>query len=82
MEELRKFIDLGTAKMQDDNPLLKALWRGIGVHHSGLPLKYRQVVEILFRCGFLRVILATGDIQEIFTKIPGSAHVIDAGVSL
>lgn len=60
-EELCNLIDLGTRKMQDDDPLLQGLWHGIGVHHSGLPLKYRQVVEILFRCGFLRVILATGN---------------------
>lgn len=40
--------------------LLDALQRGIGVHHAGLNRKYRQVVEMLFRKGFLRVIIATG----------------------
>lgn len=40
--------------------LIDALWRGIGVHHAGMNRKYRQVVEILFRKGFLRVIIATG----------------------
>lgn len=63
-EELSNLIALGTEKMQDNNPLLKGLWRGIGVHHAGLPKKYRQLVEILFRSGFLRVILATGN--EVF----------------
>ena len=34
--------------------------RGIGIHHAGMNRKYRQVVEILFRKGFLRVVIATG----------------------
>ena len=37
-----------------------ALKRGIGVHHAGMNRKYRQVVEMLFRKGFLRVVIATG----------------------
>ncbi|TFK74040.1 P-loop containing nucleoside triphosphate hydrolase protein [Pluteus cervinus] len=40
--------------------LVTALKRGIGVHHSGMNRKYRQLVEMLFRKGFLRVIIATG----------------------
>ncbi|KAK6440119.1 hypothetical protein LTR95_003663 [Oleoguttula sp. CCFEE 5521] len=40
--------------------LIDALGRGIGVHHAGMNRKYRQIVEILFRKGFLRVIIATG----------------------
>lgn len=40
--------------------LLDALARGVGVHHAGMNRKYRQVVEILFRKRFLRVIIATG----------------------
>ncbi|GIZ45282.1 hypothetical protein CKM354_000845500 [Cercospora kikuchii] len=39
---------------------IEALYRGIGVHHAGLNRKLRQIVEILFRKGFLRVIIATG----------------------
>ncbi|KAK5152342.1 hypothetical protein LTR04_006425 [Oleoguttula sp. CCFEE 6159] len=43
------------------NPwLIEALTRGIGVHHAGMNRKYRQVVEMLFRKGFLRVVIATG----------------------
>ncbi|KAF2437131.1 P-loop containing nucleoside triphosphate hydrolase protein [Tothia fuscella] len=42
------------------NWLIKALGRGIGVHHAGMNRKYRQVVEMLFRKGFLRVVIATG----------------------
>ncbi|KAI9723453.1 MAG: hypothetical protein M1828_004183 [Chrysothrix sp. TS-e1954] len=37
-----------------------ALERGIGVHHAGMNRAYRQVVEMLFRKGFLRVVIATG----------------------
>ncbi|KAF2770464.1 P-loop containing nucleoside triphosphate hydrolase protein [Teratosphaeria nubilosa] len=40
--------------------LIQALERGIGVHHAGMNRKYRQVVEILFRKGFLRCVIATG----------------------
>ncbi|RDW76742.1 putative DEAD/DEAH box helicase [Aspergillus mulundensis] len=40
--------------------LITALRRGIGVHHSGMNRKYRQVCEILFRKGYLRVVIATG----------------------
>ncbi|KAI0529833.1 hypothetical protein GGR58DRAFT_495528 [Xylaria digitata] len=37
-----------------------ALERGIAVHHAGMNRRYRQVVEILFRKGFLTVVIATG----------------------
>lgn len=40
--------------------LLDALSRGIGVHHAGMNRKYRQVCEMLFRKGFLCVVIATG----------------------
>lgn len=40
--------------------LIAGLQRGIGIHHAGMNRKYRQVVEILFRKGFLRVVIATG----------------------
>lgn len=40
--------------------LIESLQRGVGVHHAGMNRKYRQVVEILFRKRFLRVIIATG----------------------
>ena len=59
--ELTDVIEQCTWGMDADSALVKALHRGIGVHHSGLPTKYRQVVEILFRCHYLRVVIATGD---------------------
>lgn len=65
--ELRKLIELATLGMEVDHPLKRALLRGIGVHHSGLPTKYRQVVEILFRCHYLRVVIATGGQATLFT---------------
>lgn len=40
--------------------LISLLYRGIGIHHSGLNKKYRQCVEMLFRKAFLRVVVATG----------------------
>jgi len=44
----------------DDNELYKALRRGIGCHHAGLPKYYRQAVERLFRMKRLKVVIATG----------------------
>ncbi|CAG8978987.1 hypothetical protein HYALB_00011031 [Hymenoscyphus albidus] len=40
--------------------LIELLKRGVGVHHAGMNRKYRQCVEMLFRKGFLRVVIATG----------------------
>lgn len=40
--------------------LIDALYRGIAVHHAGMNRKYRHVVELLFRKGYLRVVVATG----------------------
>ncbi|KAK4226565.1 hypothetical protein QBC38DRAFT_480095 [Podospora fimiseda] len=40
--------------------LVNGLMRGIGVHHAGLNRKYRQAVEMLFRKGYLQIIIATG----------------------
>lgn len=40
--------------------LIEALRRGVGVHHAGLNRRYRQIVEMLFRRKFLRVVVATG----------------------
>lgn len=61
-KNLQELIGQATYGMEEDAFLVRALRRGIAVHHSGCPKKYRQVVEILFRCGYLRVVIATGKI--------------------
>ncbi|TVY52513.1 putative helicase [Lachnellula cervina] len=43
--------------------LIELLKRGVGVHHAGMNRKYRQCVEMLFRRGFLRVVVATGTLS-------------------
>lgn len=43
-----------------DEYLISALQRGIGVHHSGMNRQYRNAIEVLFRRGFLRIVIATG----------------------
>ncbi|KAG9243714.1 hypothetical protein BJ878DRAFT_509403 [Calycina marina] len=43
--------------------LLGLLGRGIGVNHAGMNRKYRQCIEMLFRKGFLRVVIATGTLS-------------------
>ncbi|OAG31649.1 hypothetical protein NEDG_00124 [Nematocida displodere] len=42
-----------------DGKLINALYRGVGVHHTGTPKKYRNMIEILFRMKQLRVVFAT-----------------------
>ncbi|KAI0860058.1 hypothetical protein F4860DRAFT_480798 [Xylaria cubensis] len=57
--ELESFID----SLKGENirqELFSALERGIAVHHAGMNRRYRQVVEILFRKGFLTAVIATG----------------------
>ncbi|KAM7186950.1 hypothetical protein V8F20_011179 [Naviculisporaceae sp. PSN 640] len=41
-------------------PIIRALYRGVGVHHSGMNRGYRQVVEMMARKGYLTVVVATG----------------------
>ncbi|PHH89992.1 hypothetical protein CDD83_4791 [Cordyceps sp. RAO-2017] len=47
--------------MAEVNPkVIEGLRRGIAVHHAGMNRQYRQVVEMLFRKGFLTAVVATG----------------------
>ncbi|EIN08256.1 P-loop containing nucleoside triphosphate hydrolase protein [Punctularia strigosozonata HHB-11173 SS5] len=39
---------------------VQALRRGIAVHHAGMNKRYRNLVESLFRLGFVRIMIATG----------------------
>nr|XP_014994961.1 probable ATP-dependent RNA helicase DDX60 [Macaca mulatta] len=58
-ETLQKVF--GRVKFERKGEELKALAeRGIGYHHSAMSFKEKQLVEILFRKGFLRVVTATG----------------------
>jgi superfamily II RNA helicase len=60
--ELDQFISaLRRKHIQED--LIDLLRRGIGIHHAGMNRKYRQCVEMLFRKGFLRVVIATGTLS-------------------
>ncbi|QGJ02308.1 hypothetical protein CEK26_003752 [Fusarium fujikuroi] len=51
-------LRLDTKKVQPW--LIDALRRGLGVHHAGMNLQYRRIVEILFRKGYIRLVVATG----------------------
>ncbi|EGR47843.1 uncharacterized protein TRIREDRAFT_63756, partial [Trichoderma reesei QM6a] len=73
-EPLERFSFADTTKMQASEVevivqpvqgqvadwMIDALRRGLGVHHSSLNREYRQAVEVLFRRGYLRVVVATG----------------------
>ncbi|TPX54735.1 hypothetical protein PhCBS80983_g05800 [Powellomyces hirtus] len=54
--------------------LCGALRRGIGVHHAGMNLRYRQTVERYFRAGHLRVVVATGTLA-LGINMPASTSV-------
>lgn len=59
LSELNVFAD--KLKFKNVDPLLiKALRRGIAIHHAGCNRVYRQTVEMLFRRGYLCVVFATG----------------------
>ncbi len=60
--------------------MLAGLERGIGVHHSGANIKYRHVVEMLFRRRFLRAVVATGTLA-LGVNMP-CATVVFAGDSV
>ncbi|TPX55910.1 hypothetical protein PhCBS80983_g04932 [Powellomyces hirtus] len=57
-----------------DPKLCLALRRGVGVHHAGMNLRYRQIVERYFRAGFLRVVVATGTLA-LGINMPASTSV-------
>ncbi|KAI1413491.1 P-loop containing nucleoside triphosphate hydrolase protein [Hypoxylon sp. FL1857] len=57
--ELEERLD--TLQYHNISPhFIEALRRGVGVHHAGMNRQYRQVVEMLFRKGYLTVVIATG----------------------
>ncbi|RSL40666.1 hypothetical protein CEP54_016052 [Fusarium duplospermum] len=58
----KEFDDLMGSLDVDRVPLwlIAALRRGLGVHHAGMNRRYRQIVEMLFRRGYLRLVVATG----------------------
>lgn len=44
--------------------LVEALDFGVAVHHAGVSIKYRRAAEVLFRCGRVRVLFATGTLAQ------------------
>jgi hypothetical protein len=42
-----------------DHPFIRALFRGIGIHHPALKMHYRQLVETLFRGKHLKIVIST-----------------------
>ena len=43
--------------------IIEALRRGIGMHHEGCSTRLKKTVEILFRRGFLRIVVATSTLS-------------------
>jgi hypothetical protein len=61
MEEFAYWNDV-VWQLGEDHILVRALRRGIGVHHAGLPTKLRQLCEEMFRFKALGVVFATGSL--------------------
>lgn len=40
--------------------MIKLLEKGIAVHHSGILLQFKEVIEILFDKGYIKLLIATG----------------------
>ncbi|KAH9067713.1 P-loop containing nucleoside triphosphate hydrolase protein [Lactarius vividus] len=59
-EELLEDITSLSRWSSTPESLIRALRRGVAIHHSGMNKAYRSLVERLFRVGFLRVVIATG----------------------
>eukprot|EP00477_Mikrocytos_mackini_P000611 GAHX01000652.1.p1 GENE.GAHX01000652.1~~GAHX01000652.1.p1 ORF type:complete len:1594 (+),score=373.75 GAHX01000652.1:54-4835(+) len=49
-------------KWGNNHPMIKAVFRGIGVHHEGLAKGYRHLIETLFRYKHIRVVICTGSL--------------------
>jgi len=58
-QDFDRITESARKQMGENHPMIQILRRGIGVHHSGLQNKYRMAVEMLFRCGYLRIVLST-----------------------
>ncbi|KAG8960836.1 hypothetical protein FRC03_006079 [Tulasnella sp. 419] len=60
----RKELDEDIKQLKWGSPpkewTIRALARGIAVHHAGMPKNYRSLIEKLFRLGLVRVMISTG----------------------
>ena len=62
--------------------MLRGLRRGVGIHHSGLNRRYRQLVEVAFRSKFLRVVISTGTLALGINMPATSAVFVGDGAQL
>eukprot|EP01083_Nonionella_stella_P169007 572089_1 len=53
---------LKKTKWPATHPLMRGLERGIGLHHEGLPLQYRQLVETLFRAKHIKLVVSVASL--------------------
>ena len=56
-------------KVPQISQILPMLKRGIGVHHSGLLPIVKEVIEIMFQEGLLKVLFATGRVLKSQTQV-------------
>lgn len=70
--QIDEIVQQACRGMEPGHHLARAMQRGIGVHHGGLPTRYRQNVEILFRCKYLQCIIATGGHHSLLCRLHGN----------
>jgi hypothetical protein len=58
-QDFERITESARKVMGEGHPLIQILRHGIGVHHNGLQNKYKMAVEMLFRCGYLRIVIST-----------------------
>lgn len=65
-QEVQELIEDATKGMDKNGVLVKAPRWGIGVHHAGVSIAYRRMVERMFRAKRMRVVFATGEHGSTF----------------
>ncbi len=47
---------------EDKAPLMRGLEKGVGLHHEGLKLHYRHIVQTMFRCKHVRIVFTSASL--------------------
>jgi hypothetical protein len=62
--QIRGLLELATARLGDQHPLVSSLERGVAYHHGSLPLDIRSAIEDAVREGQIEIVVATTSLAE------------------
>lgn len=65
-QEVQQLIEDATKGMGKNDILVRPPRWGIGVHHAGISMAYRRMVERMFRAKRMRVVFATSERDSSF----------------